>query len=102
MQDEIFHIRQTQAYCAGRWLEWDPKITTFPGLYIITAFWGRGVHSVTAFMGLSTPLCDVTVLRWINFALGMACLPVMMSIARRQGGTLSDMTVGGESQNVNR
>ena len=32
--DEPFHVKQTQAYCAGRWDEWDDKITTFPGLYL--------------------------------------------------------------------
>lgn len=30
--DEIFHIPQAQKYCQGRWLEWDDKITTPPGL----------------------------------------------------------------------
>lgn len=30
--DEIFHIPQAQKYCEGRWLEWDDKITTPPGL----------------------------------------------------------------------
>lgn len=32
-QDEIFHVPQTQRYCLGEWLSWDPKITTFPGSY---------------------------------------------------------------------
>ena len=32
--DEIFHIRQTQTYCAGNWTVWDPKITTLPGAYL--------------------------------------------------------------------
>lgn len=31
--DEVFHIPQAQKYCQGRWLEWDDKITTPPGLY---------------------------------------------------------------------
>lgn len=30
--DEIFHIPQARRYCQGRWLEWDDKITTPPGL----------------------------------------------------------------------
>ena len=34
LQDEIFHIPQTQKYCAGDWKSWDPKITTFPGLCV--------------------------------------------------------------------
>lgn len=32
LKDEIFHIRQAQTYCAGRWTQWDPKLTTPPGL----------------------------------------------------------------------
>lgn len=32
LQDEIFHVGQAQTYCAGRLREWDPKITTPPGL----------------------------------------------------------------------
>jgi hypothetical protein len=31
--DETFHIPQCQAYCHGRFSEWDDKITTPPGLY---------------------------------------------------------------------
>jgi alpha-1,2-glucosyltransferase len=42
--DEPFHVGQSQAYCAGRWHEWDEKITTFPGLYYCAAAmaWARG------------------------------------------------------------
>ena len=31
--DEIFHVPQAQAYWAGNWTVYDPKITTPPGLY---------------------------------------------------------------------
>ena len=31
LQDEPFHLGQTQKYCAGEFGEWDQKITTFPG-----------------------------------------------------------------------
>lgn len=34
--DEVFHVRQAQAYWAHRWREWDPKITTPPGLYLLS------------------------------------------------------------------
>ncbi|CAN8102066.1 unnamed protein product [Discula destructiva] len=34
--DEVFHIPQAQKYCELRWLEWDDKITTPPGLYIVS------------------------------------------------------------------
>ena len=32
--DEIFHVPQCQAYCHGRFTEWNDKITTPPGLYV--------------------------------------------------------------------
>jgi alpha-1,2-glucosyltransferase len=32
--DEVFHVGQAQTYWAGNWTQWDPKITTPPGLYI--------------------------------------------------------------------
>ncbi|KAI0032499.1 glucosyltransferase [Vararia minispora EC-137] len=34
--DEPFHVGQVQAYCNGDWGYWDPKITTPPGLYILS------------------------------------------------------------------
>src|SRR5690349_25025040 len=34
--DEVFHIPQAQAYWAGEWSRWDPKITTPPGLYVFS------------------------------------------------------------------
>lgn len=36
-QDEPFHVPQTQRYCAGDFSTWDAKITTFPGLYLLSA-----------------------------------------------------------------
>ena len=51
--DEVFHIPQAQAYWAGSWRTWDPKITTPPGLYIysyifgkVFSFWGEHELSV--------------------------------------------------------
>ncbi|KAI5302799.1 glucosyltransferase [Ascosphaera pollenicola] len=34
--DEVFHVRQAQAYWQGHWRQWDPKITTPPGLYVLS------------------------------------------------------------------
>ncbi|XP_034175893.2 alpha-1,2-glucosyltransferase Alg10 [Osmia lignaria lignaria] len=33
--DEVFHITQTLQYCDGNFTQWNPKITTLPGLYIL-------------------------------------------------------------------
>jgi hypothetical protein len=37
VQDEIFHVPQAQKYCKGNFREWDQKITTLPGSYLIAA-----------------------------------------------------------------
>jgi alpha-1,2-glucosyltransferase len=34
--DEVFHIPQAQAFWQGKWSQWDPKITTPPGLYLFS------------------------------------------------------------------
>ncbi|KAI1470564.1 glycosyltransferase family 59 protein [Daldinia caldariorum] len=39
--DEVFHIPQAQVYCDGKFGIWDDKITTPPGLYILTIIGAR-------------------------------------------------------------
>ncbi|CZT49121.1 uncharacterized protein RSE6_09916 [Rhynchosporium secalis] len=39
--DEIFHIPQAQAFCKERYDIWDPKLTTPPGLYIVSTLYAR-------------------------------------------------------------
>lgn len=34
--DEVFHEEQTVTYLQGKWQKWNPKITTPPGLYVLT------------------------------------------------------------------
>jgi alpha-1,2-glucosyltransferase len=52
--DEVFHVPQAQAYYAGRWGDWDDKITTPPGLYVYSYLlnsvrnqFGCGIDSTT-------------------------------------------------------
>ena len=44
--DEVFHVPQAKHFCAGRFHVWDPKITTFPGLYLLAS----SVASVSSFV----------------------------------------------------
>ncbi|KAL2177808.1 glycosyltransferase family 59 protein [Thermothelomyces heterothallicus CBS 202.75] len=39
--DEVFHIPQAQKYCAGHFRDWDDKITTPPGLYLLSVAYHR-------------------------------------------------------------
>ncbi|XP_019869457.1 putative Dol-P-Glc:Glc(2)Man(9)GlcNAc(2)-PP-Dol alpha-1,2-glucosyltransferase [Aethina tumida] len=55
--DEEFHLAIGQAYCKYEYNKWDPKITTLPGLYLVSSF-------------ILGPLkqCGVYYLRSINIA----------------------------------
>ncbi|XP_014362804.2 putative Dol-P-Glc:Glc(2)Man(9)GlcNAc(2)-PP-Dol alpha-1,2-glucosyltransferase [Papilio machaon] len=35
--DELYHLPQGMLYCKGNFSYWDPKITTLPGLYLISS-----------------------------------------------------------------
>jgi hypothetical protein len=48
IQDEIFHIPQTQQYCQGEFAKWDPKITTFPGTYMLGTAYAYAVKLLGA------------------------------------------------------
>ena len=60
--DEVFHIPQAQQYWAGNFTEWDPKITTPPGLYLISTFFNGAWKPFTKSAEQTT-----TELRGVNF-----------------------------------
>ncbi|KAI8236261.1 Dol-P-Glc:Glc(2)Man(9)GlcNAc(2)-PP-Dol alpha-1,2-glucosyltransferase [Colletotrichum sp. SAR 10_99] len=55
--DEVFHIPQAQKFCQGRWTEWDDKITTPPGLYVLSKYY---------LAMMLRPECSVLDLRGVN------------------------------------
>ena len=61
--DEEFHVRQTETYLSGKWDEWDPKITTPPGLYLL----GVGWKTLAAALPL-TKTTDLTIMRSFSLA----------------------------------
>ncbi|CAH0491033.1 unnamed protein product [Peronospora farinosa] len=73
--DEIFHVPQAQKYCNGRFDEWDPKITTFPGLYLVLVLYAN----VASWTNVAD-FCSVSVLRSVNvvFTLGNVLLCVLL------------------------
>ena len=83
LQDEPFHVPQTQRWCAGRWREWDPKITTFPGLYFFGVAAGWLEAALLAAAGRPpAPPCSTAALRGVNLAFAAACLPLFYCAAR--------------------
>ncbi|MGH0157037.1 UNVERIFIED_CONTAM: hypothetical protein FKN15_041585 [Acipenser sinensis] len=62
--DEIFHVPQVQKYCEGRFNEWDPMITTLPGLYLVSV--GIVKPSVWLVGWSGKVVCSTVMLRFIN------------------------------------
>ncbi|PSN55778.1 putative Dol-P-Glc:Glc(2)Man(9)GlcNAc(2)-PP-Dol alpha-1 [Blattella germanica] len=59
--DEVFHVPQAKAYCRGNFTVWDDKITTLPGLYLLSA----GILKPLSFI-LKDDLCTTAGLRLLN------------------------------------
>ncbi|KAF8168233.1 glucosyltransferase [Crassisporium funariophilum] len=66
--DEPFHILQAQAYCRAEYSRWDPKITTPPGLYMLSLLLKR----------LFLFKCNVPMLR-LTATLALLSLPIAIT-----------------------
>ena len=79
-------MRQTQQYCGGDFITWDPMITTFPGLYFAAV---GLLQPASAALGepltASSWLCSPPVLRLINPLFGLlaffCCADILEIIA---------------------
>ncbi|CAD7928503.1 unnamed protein product [Amoebophrya sp. A120] len=87
--DELFHVPQAQRFCNATRLEdvqWDPKITTPPGIYLAAATASSALAGGSKLFGLVgdvelTTVCSVGFLRGINaLAFGPLCFVVLVSI----------------------
>ncbi|BES98560.1 Asparagine-linked glycosylation 10, alpha-1,2-glucosyltransferase homolog [Nesidiocoris tenuis] len=72
--DEAFHVPQAVKYCNGSFHEWDPKITTLPGLYLFSMITHR-------LFGLAS--CNLYSLRYGNVALAGATFILIYRLLRR-------------------
>lgn len=70
--DERFHITQTVTYLNGQWSQWDNKITTPPGLYLL----GWLNHHI--FRPIFKKWTTLTVLRITNLLGGTVVLPLVV------------------------
>ncbi|KAL7924472.1 glycosyltransferase family 59 protein [Trichoderma austrokoningii] len=77
--DEVFHIPQAQRYCEGKFLEWDDKITTPPGLYWISILIPQAAKSSGL---IASYTCDPKTLRATN-AVGVIVLSYMALLCRK-------------------
>lgn len=75
--DERFHLAQTATYCCHRFSEWDNKITTPPGLYLL----GTAYSHVLSLLGVKDS-CGFTALRSLNLVGGIVVLPGLLSLVK--------------------
>lgn len=84
--DEIFHIPQTQKYCASKFGEWDPKITTPPGLYLVAYLVLQAAAAITH-VDLSL-LCVPFWLRIVNAVFSALNFAAIYCILRQRRQTV--------------
>lgn len=73
--DEIFHLRQCSKYCDYQFHDWDPKITTPPGLYIMGFIYGKSLEYIT---GIKSLCKDYNILRSVNLLGGLIVFPIVL------------------------
>jgi len=79
--DEVFHIRQTQQYCQGNFDIWDDKITTPPGLYLIST----GLAKLLTFVlgGPEVTYCNPFILRQTNVFFGVLTFQIILLLSKK-------------------
>ncbi|KIW66555.1 hypothetical protein PV04_05878 [Phialophora macrospora] len=81
--DEFFHVPQAQAYWLGKWSQWDPKITTPPGLYVFSYV----VNSIRDFFSKEGLKPSINEWRFINVLLLyllLVALYILAAVGRRR------------------
>lgn len=90
--DEVFHIPQARAYCAGNYSQWDPKITTLPGLYLFSVGLLRPLHLLSPSQSQSLisqsllSTCTVPALRAVNILAAITNLVLLHCLTRAVHG----------------
>ncbi|XP_059367468.1 dol-P-Glc:Glc(2)Man(9)GlcNAc(2)-PP-Dol alpha-1,2-glucosyltransferase [Carassius carassius] len=79
--DEIFHVPQAQKFCEGKFQEWDPMITTLPGLYLASVGLIRPVVWLADLKG--SVVCSTAMLRFINLLFNSGNLYIIYLIICR-------------------
>lgn len=83
--DEIFHVPQAQRYCQGNLTYYDPKLTTPPGLYLITylRIWMRD----KILLQRNELVCDTIDLRRTNHLIAIFNLITVILIQLTSNGS---------------
>ncbi|KAH0831597.1 hypothetical protein AYO21_01798 [Fonsecaea monophora] len=80
--DEYFHIPQAQAYWLGKWSQWDPKITTPPGVYVFS-YAVNAVRNAFSQKGVSASVNEWRFTNVLLLYLFLVALYVLAAVGRR-------------------
>lgn len=98
--DEIFHIPQAQKYCQYKFKEWDPKITTLPGMYLLSFL---GLRTLSFFFGQELDLlCSAFFLRITNVVFLMGNMWLLRKLLIRLHCSFEDKNPGKKTQQSNK
>ncbi|MXQ80049.1 hypothetical protein E5288_WYG013554 [Bos mutus] len=81
--DEIFHLPQAQRYCEGHFSlsQWDPMITTLPGLYLLSV---GVVKPASWIFGWSEHVvCSIGMLRFVNLLFSVGNFYLLYLLLRK-------------------
>ncbi|ODV66454.1 hypothetical protein HYPBUDRAFT_110443 [Hyphopichia burtonii NRRL Y-1933] len=82
--DEIFHLRQCQTYCDYRFDEWDNKITTPPGLYLLGFAYTNLIRVIGMNSSSLDAICaDKNILRSLNLVGGLVAFPFFLWLLKK-------------------
>ncbi|KAI8843477.1 alpha-2-glucosyltransferase Alg10 [Chytriomyces cf. hyalinus JEL632] len=82
--DEIFHVPQAQRYCEGSFSYYDAKLTTPPGLYLVSLGLMLPTSIATLIASEFNP-CSITLLRSTNLIFYTASIPLIAALLARPG-----------------
>ncbi|KAJ3235785.1 glucosyltransferase [Chytriomyces hyalinus] len=82
--DEIFHVPQAMRYCEGNFSYYDTKLTTPPGLYLVSLALMLPTSIATLITGEFNP-CSITLLRSTNLIFYAASIPLIAALLARPG-----------------
>lgn len=82
--DEEFHLPQGLAYCHGEWAHWEAKLTTPPGLYLLSALLAPALGCSVRGLRLSSVLLSAAGLALLarRGAARLALLPPLCMLAQ--------------------
>lgn len=81
----MFHVRQAETYVQNNWHVWDPKITTPPGLYIVSYICSL-FYKISGFMPREMDASIYRAVNWLGSALLLLVVyDLLMLGAENQG-----------------